>query len=106
MTRFWHSKPTIVLHAQRHPAVHAGLEFEQDVHVQELLSDPHAPDYIVLAPRQTLAHIHRIDRFEGGQRDIVKQLERREVRDQLAHQFRMGEQRTVSEGVMSGHEAF
>lgn len=60
------------LHAQCHPVVPAGLEFEHDIDVHELIPNLHAPDDAVRARQRRLARIRRIDPFEGRQRHAVE----------------------------------
>jgi hypothetical protein len=80
------------LHAQRHPAVYARLELEQQIQVQPLVGAADAPHQVVVTLRKPLADIARIDSFICRRIQPGQLRERREPGNQLLHQLGMREQ--------------
>jgi len=91
-------------HAQRHEAVAAALEFDEQVEVEPLLAGFDAPDDIIGAVAQVFADVVSLDGFEGGEVEFLQPGIVDETLDEVADDERVGEEEFVAGIVGCGHE--
>jgi hypothetical protein len=93
-------QPDVDHHAQRHVLVDAALEFDEQVQIHPLTADLDPPDDVVSPVAKIFADVAAGHPLQGAVVKAMQPLVRHEAENQVAHQFRRGEEEFVA-GVVS-----
>ncbi len=86
----------VIEHPYRHVGIDAGLEFQQQIHVEPIRSPAQPPDHIVAALSQPVVDKMGGVFFQGGEIKIGHPVLANEAAQQIRHHFGMGKQPFVT----------